>query len=336
MGDQSLIEQPDVGVAQSGPAHRSLGSLEVPPVGLGCMGMSAHYGSSDERQALATIDRAIDLGCAFLDTAEFYGPYKNEELIGRAAAGRRESVVIATKFGVGPGGLDGSPDNVRRSIEGSLRRLGTDYVDLYYLHRVDPRTPIEETVGAMAKLVADGKVRHLGLSEASAATLRRAHAVHPIAALQTEYSLWTRHVEAEILPTCRELGIGFVAYAPLGRGFLAGRFASPEELDPDDVRRRMPRFGGPALDHNLKLQAGIKELAAAMGCTAVQLAIAWVLARGEDIVAIPGTKHPRYVEENAASSALELSKEDLALIEGSLPLPAGERYHAAGMAVIDQ
>ena len=244
-----------VTIEAGGGAHvRPAGPLRLPALGLGCMGMSAHYGPADEREALAAIDRAFALGCNHLDTAEFYGPYRNEELVGRAIAGRREVALIGTKFGVGPSGLDGSPDNVRRSIEGSLRRLGTEYVDLYYLHRVDPRTPIEETVGAMAELVEEGKVRALGLSEASVATLRRAQAVHPIAVLQTEYSLWTRDVEAEILPACRELGIGFVAYAPLGRGFLAGRFTAPASLDPSDVRRQMPRFQEKALADNLRFR----------------------------------------------------------------------------------
>jgi aryl-alcohol dehydrogenase-like predicted oxidoreductase len=315
---------------------RQLGALAVPAIGLGCMGMSAHYGPTVERHALATIDRALELGCNFVDTAEFYGPYTNEELVGRALADRRDRVVLATKFGVRPEGLDGSPANVRRSIEGSLARLGTDYVDLYYLHRVDPRTPIEETVEAMAELVAAGKVRHLGLSEASAATLRRAHAIHPIAALQTEYSLWTRHVEAEILPTCAELGIGFVAYAPLGRGFLAGRFGDTDELHASDVRRHMPRFQGASLEHNIRIRRTVEQLAAEKGCTAAQLAIAWVLARAAHIVAIPGTRHPRYVQENAGAIEIELSREDLARIDSVLVPAAGERYHPAGMAVIDQ
>src|SRR5918994_6291181 len=233
MDEQSIVERPD-GKATS---ERQLGLLAVPAVGLGCMGMSTFYGPTDEREALATIGRALELGCNFLDTAEFYGPFTNEDLVGRAIAGRRDHVVLATKFGVGPNGPDGSPENVRRSIDGSLTRLGTDHVDLYYPHRVDPKTPIEETVGAMAELVREGKVRHLGLSEASAATLRRAHAVHPIAALQTEYSLWSRDPETDILPTVRELGIGFVAYSPLGRGFLSGQIRSPEDLAEDDFRR---------------------------------------------------------------------------------------------------
>jgi aryl-alcohol dehydrogenase-like predicted oxidoreductase len=334
-----MTTSPDDGQVSSGQAGlpaRQLGALAVPALGLGCMGMSAHYGPTDERQALATIGRALELGCNFMDTAEFYGPYTNEELVGRALAGRRDRVVLATKFGVGPEGLDGSLANVRRSIEGSLARLGTDYVDLYYLHRVDPRTPIEETVGAMAELVAEGKVRHLGLSEASAATLRQAQAVYPIAALQTEFSLWTRHVEAEVLPTCAELGIGFVAYAPLGRGFLAGRFGGIDELHASDVRRHMPRFQGASLKHNLRLRRTVRRLAAEKGCTAAQLAIAWVLAQGAHIVAIPGTRHPRYMQENAGAIEVELSRDDLARIDSALVPAAGERYHPAGMAVIDQ
>ncbi|MDX6720184.1 MAG: hypothetical protein QOJ63_2438 [Solirubrobacteraceae bacterium] len=315
---------------------RRLGDLRVPAIGLGCMGMSAHYGPSDEHEALAAIDRAIGLGCRLLDTAEFYGPLRNEELLGRALAGRRHEVVLATKFGVGQGRLDGSPENVRRSIEGSLQRLRTDHVDLYFLHRVDPRTPIEETVGAMAELVTEGKVRHLGLSEASPATLRRACAVHPIAALQTEYSLWTRDVEAQILPACRELGVGFVAYAPLGRGFLAGAFASAHELDDSDVRRAMPRFADDAIAHNRALQAQLAALAREKRCTPAQLALAWVLAQGDDVVAIPGTRHAQRVEENAAAAGVQLSPAELARIDDSLPAPIGARYHAAGMAVIDR
>ena len=249
--------------------QRKLGPLTVSQIGLGCMGMSAFYGTTDEGEALATIDRALELGCNFFDTAEMYGPYKNEELVGQAIAGRRDDFVIATKWGIrfepteeDPTNrvLDGSRANARRAMEGSLKRLGTDHVDLYYQHRIDPGTPIEESVGAVAELVQEGKVRHIGLSEASAETLRRAHATHPIAALQTEYSLWTRDVEAEILPTCRELGIGFVPYSPLGRGFLSGRFKSPDDLDPDDFRRHGPRFQGEALKHNLKLAAKVEEL----------------------------------------------------------------------------
>src|SRR5919197_1064921 len=300
--------------------QRQLGSLSVSEIGLGCMGMSAFYGTTDEGEALATIDRAIELGCNFLDTAEAYGPYTNEELVGKAIAGRRDEFVVATKFatryeraedGTLKRILDGSRANVRRAIEGSLERLGTDHVDLYYLHRVDPNTPIEETVGAMAELIDEGKIRHIGLSEAAPETLRRGHAEHPITALQTEYSLWSRDVEDETLPTCRELGIGFVAYSPLGRGFLSGRFKSPDDLDADDFRRGGPRFQGEALEHNLRLVAKVEELAAEKGCTSGQLALAWVLARGEDIVPIPGTKRRKYLEENLAAVDIKLSAEDL-------------------------
>ncbi|HEU4406524.1 MAG TPA: aldo/keto reductase [Polyangiaceae bacterium] len=324
---------------------RTLGPLPVSPIGLGCMGMSAFYGSTDEGEALATIDRALELGCTFLDTAEMYGPFTNEKLVGKAIAGRRDRFVVATKFGIrfaptpeNPTNrvLDGSPENVRRSLEGSLERLGTDHVDLYYLHRVDPSRPIEETVGAMAELVKEGKVRHLGLSEASAETLRRAHKVHPIAALQTEYSLWTREVEAEILPACRELGVGFVAYSPLGRGFLAGRFRRPEDLDANDFRRHGPRFQGEALEHNQRLVAKVEALAAEKGCTPGQLALAWVLARGDDIVPIPGTKRRAYLEENLGAAAVRLTADDLARIDAEVPKAAGERYDRVGMSTVNR
>ena len=281
--------------------QRKLRDLEVSALGLGCMGMSAFYGPTDEDEAVRTIQRALELGVNFIDTAQIYGPLTNELLVGRAIKGHRDEYVIATKFcrrmdDAMPGDMstvgppDGSAEHVRRSIEGSLERLGTDYVDLYYQHRVDPNVPIEETVGAMAELVEEGKVRHLGLSEAAPETIRRAHAVHPITAVQTEYSLWTRDPEAEVLPTCRELGIGFVPYSPLGRGFLSGRFKSPEELDEDDFRRTGPRFTGENLEANLTLAAKVEEIAAEKGITPAQLAIAWVLAQGDDLVPIPGTK----------------------------------------------
>ena len=323
---------------------RDLGPLKTPAIGLGCMGMSAFYGTADEGEALATIDRALELGCNFLDTAELYGPHTNEELIAKAIAGRRDRFIIATKFGVrwaptpeNPLNrvLDGSPENVRRSIEGSLQRLGTDYVDLYYQHRIDPNVPIEETVGALAELVAEGKIRHIGLSEASVETLRRAHATHPITALQTEYSLWTRDVEDEILPTCRELEIGFVAYSPLGRGFLSGRFSNPEELDETDFRRSGPRFTGDNLEHNQQLAAKVQEFAGDKGCTPGQLAIAWVLAQGDDVVPIPGTKRRSYLEENVAAAEVALSDADRSRLD-ELPPAAGDRYDRTGMMSVNR
>ncbi|MGI8803247.1 MAG: aldo/keto reductase [Solirubrobacteraceae bacterium] len=314
----------------------------VSALGLGCMGMSAFYGETDEAESTATIRRALDLGCNLLDTSDMYGPHTNERLVGRAIAGRRDEVVLATKFGIklemGPPvtrSVSGRPEYVHAACEASLERLGVDYTDLYYQHRVDPDTPIEETVGAMAELVAAGKVRHLGLSEASAETIRRAAAVHPIAAVQTEYSLWTRHVEEEILPTLRELGIGLVAYSPLGRGFLSGRFSSPEDLDEGDFRRQGPRFTGENLERNRELVARVKELAAAREVTPGQLALAWVLAQGEDIVPIPGTKRRTYLEENLAAAEVELSAEDLARIGDVVGEAAGERYDASGMASVN-
>jgi aryl-alcohol dehydrogenase-like predicted oxidoreductase len=326
---------------------RKLGSLEVSALGLGCMGMSAFYGSADEGEAIATIHRALEIGINFLDTAQLYGPMTNESLVGEAIKGRRDEYVIATKFArrLGPhtvpgdmstiGPVDGSAEHVRSSVEGSLKRLGTDFIDLYYQHRVDPNVPIEETVGAMAELVQQGKVRHIGLSEAAPETIRRAHAVHPITALQSEYSLWSRDVEDEILPTCRELGIGFVPYSPLGRGFLSGRFTSPDDLDEGDFRRSGPRFTGENLEANLKLAAKLAEIAGEKGVTPAQLALAWVLAKGDDLVPIPGTKRRTYLEQNAAAVDIMLTPEEIARIEAELPQAAGDRYNEAGMAAIN-
>ncbi|GAB3385723.1 aldo/keto reductase [Amycolatopsis echigonensis] len=322
---------------------RNLGGLTVSAQGLGCMGMSHGYGAADDAQSIETLRYAVDLGANFLDTSDFYGSGHNEELIGRAIAGRRDEVVLATKFGIAsrlgePTQVRGDAAYAHQACDASLRRLGTDHIDLYYLHRVDPDVPIEETVGAMADLVQAGKVRHLGLSEASAQTIRRAHAVHPIAALQSEWSLWTRDLEAEIAPTCRELGIGIVPFSPLGRGFLTGRYRTTETMDDNDVRRYQPRFAEGNLDRNLAIVAKLEELAAAKEVTTGQLALAWVQARGEDVVPIPGTRRKQYLEENLAALTVELTADDLAAIE-TVAAPenfAGERYDAAHLAFVNR
>ncbi|MGE5233602.1 MAG: aldo/keto reductase [Acidobacteriota bacterium] len=329
--------------------RRKLGSqgLEVSALGLGCMGMSEFYGPSDESAAIATIHRALDLGLDFLDTADMYGVGENEKLVGRAIRdrrGRRDRVVLATKFGNvrspegGFLGVNGRPEYVRAACDASLKRLGVETIDLYYQHRVDPATPIEDTVGAMAELVRAGKVRFLGLSEASPQTIRRAHAVHPISALQTEYSLWTRDVEAEILPAVRELGIGFVAYSPLGRGFLSGRFKTQQDLPATDWRRNNPRFQGENFERNRERVAALEALAKEKRCTAAQLALAWVLARGEDIVPIPGTKRVAYLEQNLAALDVPLNAADLARLDAILPpgAAAGTRYPEAGMKAVNR
>jgi aryl-alcohol dehydrogenase-like predicted oxidoreductase len=323
--------------------HISLGGLDVSRIGLGTMAMSGYYldPDSSEAESIRTIHRALDLGVTFFDTAEIYGPYANEELVGRALKGRRDDVVLATKFGLvshagdGPGTLDSSPANIRTAVEGSLERLGTDRIDLYYQHRVDPNTPIEDTVGTLADLVAEGKVLHIGLSEAAPETIRRAHAVHPIAALQTEYSLWTRDPEAELLPLLRELGIGFVPYSPLGHGFLTGTIRSPEQLADDDWRKTNPRFTAGNFEQNLRIVDEVQAVASQLDATPAQIALAWLLAQGDDIAPIPGTKRVSRVEENTAADAIELSAAQLQRLNELTPA-AGERHEEAVMAAIDR
>jgi len=323
--------------------HIKIGGLEVSRIGLGAMSMSGYYniGAGSDAESIRTIHRALDLGVTHIDTAEVYGPFTNEDLVGRAIKGRRDRVVLATKFGFvshsgrGAGVLDSSPASVRAAVEGSLKRLATDHIDLYYQHRVDPKTPIEDTVGALARLVEEGKVRHIGLSEASPATIRRAHAVHRVTALQTEYSLWTRDPEAELLPVLRELGIGFVPYSPLGHGFLTGKIRSPDELTNDDWRKTNPRFTGENFQRNLRIVGEVEAVASEASATPAQVALAWLLAQGDDIAPIPGTKRVARVEENTAADRIELSAEQLARLDQLTPA-AGERHNEQSMAVIDR
>jgi len=323
--------------------HVKLRDLDVSRIGLGAMGMSFGYtgAGSDDAESIRTIHRALELGVTFIDTAEIYGPYANEELVGRALNGRREQVVVATKFGMvshaggGPGHLDSSPASIRTAVEGSLRRLGTDYIDLYYQHRVDPQTPIEDTVGTMAELVAEGKVRHIGLSEAGVNTIRRAHAVHPVTALQSEYSLWTRDPEPEVLPLLRELGIGFVPYSPLGHGFLTGAIRSMDDLDDDDWRKTSPRFMGENFQRNLRIADEVAAVAAEAGATPAQVAIAWLLSQGDDIAPIPGTKRVSRLEENVAADDLVLTAEQLGKLNNLTP-PAGDHHNEEQMRMIDR
>ncbi len=323
--------------------HVTLGGLDVSRIGLGTMAMSGYYldPSSSEAESIRTIQRALDLGVTHIDTAEIYGPYTNEELVGRALKGRRDGVVVATKFGLvshsgaGPGTLDSSPANIRVAVEGSLKRLGTDRIDLYYQHRVDPHTPIEDTVGALAELVSEGKVLHIGLSEAGPETIRRAHAVHPIAALQTEYSLWTRDPEAELLPLLRELGIGFVPYSPLGHGFLTGTIRSPEQLADDDWRKTNPRFARENFETNLRIVDEVEAVASEVDATPAQVALAWLLAQGDDIAPIPGTKRVSRVEENTAADAIELSAQQIVRLN-DLTRATGDRHDEANMSTIDR
>jgi aryl-alcohol dehydrogenase-like predicted oxidoreductase len=323
--------------------HISIGGLDVSRIGLGAMSMAGYYniGAGSDAESIRTIHRALDLGVTHLDTAEIYGPYTNEELVGRAIKGRREQLVLATKFGIvshasgGPGVIDSDPANIRVAVEGSLKRLGTDRIDLYYQHRVDPKTPIEDTLGALANLVAEGKVRQIGLSEAAPATIRRAHAVHPITALQTEYSLWTRDPEKELLPLVRELGIGFVPYSPLGHGFLTGEIRSPAQISDDDWRKSNPRFIGENFQRNLRVVDEVKAVAAEAGATPAQVALAWLLAQGDDIAPIPGTKRVARVEENIGADHVELSTGQIKRLNNLSPA-AGERHNEASMAVIDR